>query len=104
MRRGVRPRGMALASVALAIPLWVASTRAARGRRTGPVGQRTGPTHPDADAVGDAMSQILPLDQYHLEPHGVDHPALPHSGRPCPGQSNGADKTAKTGLKKADTS
>ncbi len=117
MRLSIRPRGMALASVAVAVPLWVACGAA------GPSGAAVKSAHaptavcqkilavfsdgpdPDADPVGYALSQILPLGQIHTSDHTVSTTlrSLIKDDRALV-KSNGDDKTAKTGIKKADKS
>ena len=60
---------------------------------------------PDADPVGYALSQILPLGQIHTSDRTVSTTlrSLIRADRALV-KSNGADKTAKTGIKKADKS
>jgi hypothetical protein len=117
MRLAVRPRGMALASVALAVPLWVACGAGSPSGAT--VTSAHAPTavcqkvlgvlsdgpDPDADPVGYALSQILPLGQIHTSDRAVSTTlrSLIRADRALV-TSDGADKTAKTGIKKADKS
>jgi len=117
VRLSIRPRGMALASVAVAVPLWVACGAAS------PSGAAVKSAHaptavcqkilavlsdgpdPDADPVGYALSQILPLGQIHTSDHTVSTTlrSLIKDDRALV-KANGDDKTAKTGIKKADKS
>jgi hypothetical protein len=117
MRLAVRPRGMALASVALAVPLSlacgagspsgaaVASAHAPTAVCQKILGVLSDGPDPDADPVGYALSQILPLGQIHPSDRTVSTTlrSLIRADRSLV-TSNGADKTAKTGIKKADTS
>jgi hypothetical protein len=111
-----RPRTVALASVALAVPLWAAcgSTGsgggAASAHPSAAVCQKLlavfsdGPD-PDADPVGYALSQILPLGEVHTADPAVS--ATLHSLMVADRalvKSNGADKTATADIKKADKS
>jgi len=116
VRIAIRPRTMAMASVALAVPLWAACGSSGSGGGAASAHASTavcqkilavlsdGPD-PDADPVGYALSQILPLGQVHTSDQAVsttlhsliaaDHALV---------KSNGADKTAKADIKKADDS
>ena len=60
---------------------------------------------PDADPVGYALSQILPLGQIHTSDHSVSTTlhSLIKEDRVLV-KSKGSDKSAKTGIKKADKS
>jgi hypothetical protein len=117
MRRALRPRGMALASVAVAVPLWVAcGTSSPSGAAVRSAHAPTavcnkilavlsdGPD-PDADPVGYALSQILPLGQIHTTDHSVSTTlqSLIKADKALV-KSKGSDKAAKTGIKKADKS
>jgi hypothetical protein len=116
VRIAIRPRTMALASVALAVPLWAAcgSTGsgggAANGHPSSAVCQKIlavlsdGPD-PDADPVGYALSQILPLGQVRTADLTVSATlhSLIEADRALV-KSNGSDKTATADIKKADTS
>jgi hypothetical protein len=117
VRTAIRPRTVALASVVLAVPLWAAC--GSTGSGGGAAASAHAPTavcqkilgvfsdgpDPDADPVGYALSQILPLGQIHTSDQAVsttlhsliaaDHALV---------TSNGADKAAKTDIKKADNS
>jgi hypothetical protein len=117
MRLAIRPRRVALASVAVAVPLWVACGS------TGPSGAAVSSAHapaavcqkilavfsdgpdPDADPVGYALSQILPLGQIHTSDHSVSTTlhSLIREDRALV-KSKGSDKSAKSGIKKADKS
>jgi hypothetical protein len=117
MRRAIRPRSMALASVAVAVPLWVACGSSS------PSGAAVKSAHaptavcqkvlavlsdgpdPDADPVGYALSQILPLGEIHTSDHSVSTTlrSLVKADRALV-TSNGADKAATSGIKKADKS
>ena len=114
MRIAIRPRSLALASVAVAVPLWV-------GGASGPSGAAVKSAHaptavcqkilavlsdgpdPDADPVGYALSQILPLGQIHTSDHTVSTTvhSLVENDRALV-KSKGSDKSAKKGIKKAD--
>jgi len=117
MRLAIRPSRVALASVAVAVPLWVACGS------TGPSGAAVNSAHapaavcqkvlavlsdgpdPDADPVGYALSQILPLGQIHTSDHSVSttlHSLIKEDRALV--KSKGSDKSAKTGIKKADKS
>ena len=106
---------MALASVAVAVPLWAGCSSSGGGAAKAAAAPTAvcqkilavfsdGPD-PDADPVGYALSQILPLGQIHTSDQPVstalhslitaDHALV---------KSNGADKTAKADIKKADDS
>jgi hypothetical protein len=117
MRIAIRPRSMALASVAVAIPLWAACgagspSGAAVNAAHAPtalcqkiLGVFSDGPDPDADPVGYALSQILPLGQIHTSDHSVSTTlhSLVKSDRALV-KSNGADKAAQSGIKKADKS
>jgi len=117
MRLAILPRRVALATVAVAVPLWVACGS------TGPSGAAVNSAHapaavcqkvlavlsdgpdPDADPVGYALSQILPLGQIHTSDHSVSttlHSLIKEDRALV--KSKGSDKSAKTGIKKADKS
>jgi hypothetical protein len=104
---------MALASVAVAVPLWAAcgSSGGAGKPAAAPtaVCQKVmavlsdGPD-PDADPVGYALSQILPLGQIHTSDATVhtDLQNLITADRKLV-SSKGSDHAAKTDIKKADS-
>jgi hypothetical protein len=116
MRIAIRPRTMALASVAVAVPLWAAcgssgsSGGAASAHAPTAVCQKIlavlsdGPD-PDADPVGYALSQILPLGQIHTSDKAVSTSlrSLIAADQALV-KSNGADKTATADIKKDDNS
>ena len=114
------PRGMprvctryvALASVAVAVPLWSAcgSSGSGGGAAAAPtavcqkiLGVFSDGPDPDADPVGYALSQILPLGKIHTSDQTVstDLTNLIAGDRKLVG-SNGADAAAKTEIKKVD--
>jgi hypothetical protein len=117
MRLAIRPRRVALASVAVAVPLWIACGS------SGPSGASINSAHapaavcqkilgvlsdgpdPDVDPVGYALSQILPLGQIHTSDHSVSTTlhTLVKDDRALV-KFNGSDKAAKSGIKKADKS
>jgi hypothetical protein len=115
MRIAIPPRRtMALATVAVAIPLWAAcgSSSPGGGAATKAPNEvchkilavlSDGPD-PSVDPVGYALSQILPLGQIHTSDHGVATTlsALMAADRALV-KSNGADTAAKTEIKKADS-
>jgi hypothetical protein len=107
---------MAVASVALTVPLWAACGSSGSG---GAAASTHAPTavcqkilavfsdgpDPDADPVGYALSQILPLGQIHTSDQAVStslHSLI--AADQALVKSNGADKTAKADIKKADKS
>jgi hypothetical protein len=117
MRRAIRPRRVALASVAVAIPLWVACgasspSGAAANAAHAPaavcskiLGVFSDGPDPDVDPVGYALSQILPLGKIHTSDHAVSSSlhSLIEDDRALV-KSKGSDKAAKSGIKKADKS
>jgi hypothetical protein len=107
---------MTLASVVVAVPLWAACGSSDSG---GGAASAHAPTavcqkilavlsdgpDPDADPVGYALSQILPLGQIHSSDQAVSRTL--HSliaADQALVKSNGADKRAKADIKKADNS
>jgi hypothetical protein len=108
---------MALASVAVAVPLWVAcgsnspsgaavkSAHAPTAVCQKVLGVLSDGPDPDVDPVGYALSQILPLGQIHTSDHSVSATlrSLVKADRSLV-KSKGADKAAKSGIRKADKS
>ena len=116
MRIAIRPRSLALASVAVAVPMWVAGASTPSGAAVKSAHAPTalcqkvlavlsdGPD-PGADPVGYALSQILPLGQIHTSDHAVSTTlhSLIENDRALV-KSKGSDKSAKKAIKKADNS
>ncbi len=123
MKDLLRPRHVALASVIVAAPLWAAPLWAASseaGAATSHVAKTAavkapasvceklnavfsdGPD-PDADPVGYALSQILPLGEIHTSDHALrtDLTKLIAADRALV-HSNGKDRAAKADIKKDD--
>jgi hypothetical protein len=109
----ITPRTMALATVAVAIPLWAGCSSSGGGAAKAAAAPTAvcqkilavfsdGPD-PDADPVGYALSQVLPLGQIHTSDKAVsrDLHDLIASDRSLV-SSNGSSHAAKTGIKKAD--
>jgi hypothetical protein len=115
VRLAFKPRTMAPASVAVAVPLW-AGCSSSGGGVAKPAAAPTavcpkvlavlsdGPD-PDADPVGYALSQILPLGKVQTSDQTVhtDLTTLIAGDRKLV-NSNGSDHAAKTAIKKADAS
>jgi len=116
VRTPIRPRTMALAAVAAAVPLWTACGSTGSGGVAASAHPSTavcqkilgvladGPD-PDVDPVGYALSQILPLGQIHTSDQALS--TTLHSlivADQALVKSNGTDKTATADIKKADNS
>jgi hypothetical protein len=120
MRVAIRPRRVALASVAVAVPLWVAcGASSPSGAAVNAANAAHAPAavcskilgvfsdgpDPDVDPVGYALSQILPLGKIHTSDRAVSSTlhSLIEDDRALV-NSKGSDKAAKSGIKKADKS
>jgi hypothetical protein len=108
---GSRSRYLALASIAIAAPLWVACRSGGGGQAAAAplalcqklFGDFANGPDSDADPVGYALSQIKPLSEIHTSDDAVSAPLtkLISADRALV-DSDGSDHAAKTAIAKAD--